>query len=453
MVKKIKEYINKSEFVKNSLTLFTGTTIAQIVPLVLSPVLSRIYTPEDFGVLALYMSIASILAVFATGRYEMAIVLPKKDSDAINIFSLSIVISVGLALLILASVLLFNSQIADIAGNKNISFYLYFLPLTVFSLGLFKALNYWFNRRNQFKNIAKSKVIASSGNSAIAVSIGFLKKGSLGLVFGWIFGQLSSALYMLGILISKERRYFSYIKKEKIIAVFKRYKKFPLFDTWSELLNVLSVQFPIIILMQYYGDNITGHYSFAYKVLLLPFSLLAFSMGQAFFKKANELKNTGKDVSAFTFGVFKKLVLISFLPLAVTGIFGDYIFPFIFGNEWIIAGEYSRIFSLWIFIIFISSPLTNLFAVYERQRTNLIFNFVMFVSRIGLLIFMSEKGYDDYSSIFVYVVSGFVFRFLYLLLIIKIAKVKIYNVFTEIFKYVIPAICILILIRVLLLKV
>ncbi len=443
MIKRIKNYINKSEFVKNSLTLFTGTTVAQIIPLVLSPVLSRIYSPEDFGILALYMSIASILVVFSTGRYEMAIMLPKKDSDAVNVFLLSILIAAFLGILVLFFVVFFNSQFADFAGNKNISFYLYFLPITVFSIGLFKSLNYWFNRKNQFKNIAKAKVVASSGNSLIALSTGLLKKGSSGLVFGWIIGQFASAVFLLKEFLQKEKSNLKSINKLKLIALLKRYKKFPLFDTWSELLNVLSVQLPIIVLVHYYGENITGHYSFAYKILLLPFSLLAFSMGQAFFKQATDLKTSGKDVAAFTFGVFKKLVLISFFPLAIIGFFGDFIFPFIFGKEWIIAGEYSRIFSLWIFVIFISSPLTNLFAVYERQRTNLIFNFVMFISRIGMLIIMSEKGINHYTVVFAYVISGFAFRLLYLFLITRIAGISLFKILFEIFKYTIPVVLLL----------
>lgn len=450
MIKKIKKYINKSDFVKNSLTLFTGTTVAQIIPVLISPVLTRLYTPEDFGLLALYMSFASILAVFSTGRYEMAIVLPKKDSDAVNILSLGIIISGSFALLTGIVVLFFNSEISKLAGSDKIGFYLYFLPLSIFSLSLFKSMNYWFNRKNKFKDIAKSKVVASSGNSLTAIITGIFKKGSYGLIFGWITGQFASAVYLTGKFLSKDKIQLRNIRKIKLIAILRRYKKFPLFDTWSELLNVLSVQLPIIILSQYYGENITGDYSFAYKILLLPFSLLAFSMGQAFFKKANELKQSGKDVAAFTFGVFKKLVLISFFPLVGIAFFGDIIFNFVFGKEWIIAGEYSRIFSLWIFVIFISSPLTNLFAVYERQRTNLIFNFVMFVSRTGLLIFMSEKGFDDYLTIFVYVVSGFVFRFFYLLLIVKIAKVKIYKVLFEILKYIVPAMILFALLRVLL---
>ncbi|RLD52573.1 MAG: hypothetical protein DRI94_02685 [Bacteroidetes bacterium] len=449
MIQRIKKYINKSEFVSNSLTLFTGTTVAQIIPVLISPLLTRLYTPGDFGVLALYMSFASILAVFATGRYEMAIMLPKKDSDAVNVFSLSLIISMFVSIIVLLLVVFFHDTITLWSGNKRISPLLYFLPLSVLSLGAYKSLNYWFNRNNKFKNIAVSKVVATSSNSAISLASGVADNSGYGLIFGWILGQFSSMLFLLRKMLIDYRESFRYINKVKIIAFLRRYKKFPIFDTWSELLNVLSVQLPIIILTYFYGETITGYYSFAYKILLLPFSLLAFSMGQAFFKKANELKNEGKDVAVFTFGVFKKLVLISFIPLAVIGFFGDFIFPFIFGKEWLIAGNYSRVFSLWIFVIFISSPLTNIFAIYEKQRTNLIFNLIMILSRIGLLIYMSKRGYDDYSSVFVYVVSGFVFRFLYLLLIIRIAKIKIFKVIFEIVKVVIPSILILYILRVL----
>lgn len=447
MIQKIKTYINKSEFIKNSLTLFTGTTVAQIIPLLISPLLSRLYTPGDFGVLALYMSFASVLAVFATGRYELAIMLPKKDSDAVNVFSLSMIISIFLSIIVLLFVILFHDTITLWSGNKRISFLLYFLPLSVLSLGAYKSLNYWFNRNNKFKNIAVSKVVATSSNSAISLASGVIDKSGYGLTFGWIFGQLSSMLFLLRKMLIDYRESFRHVKRIKIIALSRRYKKFPLFDIWSELLNVLSVQLPIVILTYFFGENITGHYSFAYKILLVPFSLLAFSMGQAFFKKANEIKSEGKNVADFTFGVFKKLVLISFIPLAIIGMFGDYIFPFIFGNEWLIAGKYSRIFSLWIFVIFISSPLTNLFAVYERQRTSLIFNIIMFVVRTSILIIVSLKTGDDYTAVFWYALSGFVMRFLYLIVIMKIAKNNLFKVLAEILKYIIPILLLLFFIR------
>lgn len=447
MINRIRSYINRSEFLKNSLTLFTGTTIAQIIPLLISPILSRIYDPSDFGLLALYMSTVSLVSVFATGRYEMAIMLPKKKEDAINIVILSIFISVVLAIVLLLTVFFLNHEISNLLGNKKISPFLYFLPVSVFSIGFFKALMYWFNRSDNFKSIAVSKVVATSANSGVALIVGLVKKGSFGLLFGWIFGQLSSMLYLLKNFLKNDKSYLSYIRKVKVLALAKRYKKFAIFDTWSELLKVLSVQLPVIIITKFFGDEVTGYYSFTYTIILVPFSLIAFSMGQAFFKRANDIKDSNENVSNFTFEVFKKLVLISFIPLSIVGIFGDFIFPFIFGEEWIIAGKYSRLFSLWAFTLFLSSPLTNIFAIYERQRANFMFNVFAFVSRVTVLIYLSVTTKDHFLAISWYIISGFIIRFLYLALVVFITKIPLLKIFIEIFKYTLPVISVLVLLR------
>lgn len=452
MLQRIRNYINKSEFVKNSLTLLTGTSAAQIIPLIIAPVLSRIYSPGDFGVLALYMSLASIVAVFATGRYELAIMLPKKDSDALNIFSLSVIILVFVSLLLFLVVILFNNEITLLTGNEKIHFWLYFLPFSVLCIGLYKILLYWNNRRNKFKKIAVSKVIATSSNAAVNLSVGFVKKGSYGLIFGWIFGQLSSVLYLLRNFFVNDRYNFKNVNKTKIIYFAKRYKKFPLFDSWSELLNVLSVQLPIILITIYFGEEITGHFSFAYRILILPFSLIAFSMGQAFFKRISELKNEGKTINDFTLNVFKKLLLISFIPLSITSVFGDYIFLFVFGSEWEIAGKYSLIISLWTFTIFLSSPLTNIFAVFERQRTNFIYNLLTFILRTALLVSVSLITKDHFLAILVYALSGFIFRLIYLIIIMILSKVDIIKVVKEILKFMIPIIVCLLVLRVFILN-
>ena len=111
----------KSEFSRNVLTLMTGTTIAQAIPIAISTILTRIYTPEDFGIFALYMSIASMIAVVATGRYELAIMLPKKDEDAVSIVALSIIISFFVSFIALLIVSIFNTEIASLLGNPEIS--------------------------------------------------------------------------------------------------------------------------------------------------------------------------------------------------------------------------------------------------------------------------------------------------------------------------------------------
>jgi O-antigen/teichoic acid export membrane protein len=137
----------KSEFTRNVLTLMTGTTIAQAIPIAISPILTRIYSPEDFGVFALFVAITSIFGTIANGRYELAIMLPKKDEDAINIFALGFIITTFISLLLLILVLIFQDKIVDILKNEDIRVWLYFVPLAVFFVGLYNILNYFNNRK------------------------------------------------------------------------------------------------------------------------------------------------------------------------------------------------------------------------------------------------------------------------------------------------------------------
>ena len=142
-----------SEFNRNVLTLMTGTTIAQAIPIAISPILTRIYTPEDFGVLALFVAITSIFGSIANGRYELAIMLPKKDENAINIFALGLIITFSMSFILLVLVVLFNEQITELLKNDEISVWLYFVPIAVLFIGLYNMLAYYNNRKKYYKVI------------------------------------------------------------------------------------------------------------------------------------------------------------------------------------------------------------------------------------------------------------------------------------------------------------
>jgi len=124
----------KSEFSRNVLTLMTGTTIAQAIPIAISPILTRIYTPEDFGVVGLFGAISGIFGAIATGKYELAIMLPRKDEDAINIFALGFIITATLTFVSLLIVSFLADSLAILLNNKEIEFWLYFIPISVFLL-------------------------------------------------------------------------------------------------------------------------------------------------------------------------------------------------------------------------------------------------------------------------------------------------------------------------------
>ena len=166
----------------------TGTTIAQAIPIAISPILTRIYTPEDFGIFALYISFSSIFSIIATGRYELAIMLPKKDSDAINIVVISFFMSFIISFIAFLLIVFFNQPIASFLGNKEISSWLYLIPVSVLLTGMYQSFNYWNNRHKRYKQLAFSKVVQSGTSATSNLGMGFNDFGSSGLIFSFVFG-------------------------------------------------------------------------------------------------------------------------------------------------------------------------------------------------------------------------------------------------------------------------
>src|SRR5690606_28082706 len=146
--------IMKSKFTRNILTLLTGSTLAQAIPIAITPILTRIYTPSDFGVFAIFLAITTILGSIANGRYELAIILPEKEGDAINIAVLGIAICGAIFAFLLLLVILFNNQIVTLLGIEEIGGWLYLVPFSVLFIGIFNILNYLNTRLSLYKNIA-----------------------------------------------------------------------------------------------------------------------------------------------------------------------------------------------------------------------------------------------------------------------------------------------------------
>ncbi len=168
----------------------TGTAFAQALPIAVSPILTRLYTPADFGVFAMYMAIASILGVLVTGRYELAILIPKQDRDAIHIAALSAGLSVVLSGLLLLVVMFFNQAIAQLLGSPELSAWLYWVPASTLLSGIYQSLNYWSNRKSQYKRLAISRTAQSGSASLAQLGAGYVGAGATGLVGGQLAGQV-----------------------------------------------------------------------------------------------------------------------------------------------------------------------------------------------------------------------------------------------------------------------
>lgn len=376
----IKRFLPKSTYAKNVLTLMTGTGLAQAIPIAISPILTRIYTPEEFGVFALYMAIASILTVLVTGRYEMAILLPKKDRDAMSLVALSIALSFFISIILLIIVTAFNSQLIAIIGVPELSIWLYWVPASTFLMGVYQSLNYWSNRKSHYRRLAISRVVQSSGTGSAQLAGAFNNIGASGLVGGQLIGQTLSTAVLGSLIYKEDKEYISKIKKIRILALARKYINFPKFLIVAHGFNTASGQMPTFLLSSLFNTAAAGFFMLTQRVMGAPMTLVASSIGDVFRQEASyAYVNTGscKDIYIKT---FKRLLYISILPSIAFFFIAPDLFALIFGEKWRVAGEYAQILTPVFLLRFITSPLSAMFMIAEKQKLDLIWQIVLLAS-------------------------------------------------------------------------
>jgi O-antigen/teichoic acid export membrane protein len=375
--------VKKNRFALDVLTLVGGTTISQIVTILIAPVLTRLYGPEDFGVWALFLSITGIIGIIACFRYEHAIMLPESDKDAINLLALSIIIVLLITIITIPLAFIFKSLIVSILNSPLLGKYLWFMPPFIFFNGFFLALYFWNSRTRNFKSLSFARVSNSlfSAGTQIGVGVSGYSTG-IGLIVGNLVGCFVSTIVLLGQIWKNDKKIFiEHINSKRIIYVLRKYKKFPLIDTWSALLNAISWQLPTFFLAFFFSPSIVGFYSLGFRLLQMPMSLIGGSITQVFFQRTSVAKSENK-LDLLVENVFKLLVIIGMFPLLTLSIVGSDVFTVVFGYEWTEAGVYTQILSIWAFIWFLSSPLSTIYIVMEKQQFGFRFNVFNFITRL-----------------------------------------------------------------------
>ena len=311
--------------------------------------------------------------------------LPEKDEDAIYISALGFIISSFISFILLILVFFFNDYFVNIIGNEEIGFWLYFVPITVFLIGLWNVLNYFNNRKKNYKDLRNATILKSIVLASINLSVGLVKNGVTGLISGEILSKISANTRLLKNII-KDEFLISKITKTKIKSMAKKYKNFPIISLPSSFFTALHPNLFSILLSSLYNVTLLGHYYMVQRVLGLPATLMGVSIGQVFFQSAvKEKEKTGKARIIFKSTV-KKLFIIA-LPFFVWLFFVvEHLFAFVFGETWRIAGTYSQILIPLFFIKLLSSPVSMINTVFEKQIYGLYISIILLVSNIGIII-------------------------------------------------------------------
>lgn len=414
---------SKSEFSRNVLTLLTGTTIAQAIPIAITPILTRLYTAEDFGLLALFVAITTILGSIANGRYELAIMLPEKDEDAINIAALGLLTAAALSLILFILTLLFNQAIVNLLGNQEIGSWLYFVPFVVLMTGLFNILNYLNTRKKLYKDVAKASVYKATAMASVQSGVGFIKTGATGLITGQILSQIVANYRMAK---NTQQNYdLNKLKKTEIKRLAKRYIDFPKFSMWAVLANSLAYNLTNILISIYYSVATLGLYSLAQKMLGMPASLIGSSIGQVYFQEATkEKQETGKAVKTFK-KTSKKLFILSVAMFTPLYFILPTVFEWVFGQEWRVAGEYAQITLPFVAAQFISAALSNTNNIFEKQKIALTWQIALLALSLGTVMAAVLLGLEFVEFLEVFSIALFSHYALLYLILWKVSQEKL----------------------------
>jgi lipopolysaccharide exporter len=396
----------KDGFLSDVLKIGFGASFAQVLLVLIAPILTRLYNPEAFGLAALFISISTILGGFVSLRYELSIMLPEKDEDAANLLVLSLVVTVLISTVAFFIMMIGRSWIVGILNSPDLLSYLYLIPFSVFFLGVARLLNYWNSRMRQYGKLSLAKIlnsIATGGTQLVAGFSGFSRGG--GLIIAYILGWGVASLFLaVRIWHDNSKLFIENIRMRLIMASLVRYKKFPLISTWSGLLNSLSSQTPTLLLAAFFSPLEVGFYALGHRVLRMPLDLIGASVAQVFYQRASEANRQG-NLALIVEKVFIRLVSLGMFPLLLLTITGRELFVIAFGENWAEAGVYMQILALWTFFVFISNPISTLVNTLEKQEVSLFFNTFLIISRVASLVIGGLLG-SVYIALVLFSLSG-----------------------------------------------
>ncbi|MBP8001436.1 MAG: oligosaccharide flippase family protein [Chloroflexi bacterium] len=383
-----KTVAGKGYFLRDVVKLLTGTTAAQIITILTAPLISRLFDPRAFGTLAIFVSLISIVGVIVCLRYEQAILLPERDEEAVNIFALSLFITLVISSIGLVIVFSGRKWLPALLNAPELTPFLWLIPLSLLIQGIVYSFTNWHSRQKRFGHLSAARVSASFTTSAMPITLSFLHLNSASvLITSWASGLLVTVSLLIQQVWTKDRLFLrQHISWSGMKQGLVRYRKFPLVDVWGAFLNNLSWQLPSLMLSAYFSGEIVGFYSLSNRMILLPMTLVGGAVSQVFFQRTAELRYDPEQLRITVEMVFRRLVALGLMPIIVLILNGQTLFRLIFGSQWAEAGVYAEILGAWLFFLFISSPMSTLFFVMEKQEQAFVLHLLILCSRLAALI-------------------------------------------------------------------
>lgn len=417
----------KNSFLKNIAILLTGTAAAQVIPILASPILTRFYKQEDFGLFATYAAIVSVLTILATAQYDIAIMMPKSKRIAFNLLVFIFVNSLIVSTLSVAILLGLSFVLTDFFFSEQSRLIWVLVLLGTLLSANYQAINYWCNRNQYYKRLALNRVGQTSITAISSIAHSQALK-SLGLVVGQLAGQLFSFISIFIYVVKRDKDLLKIVSKKRILLAVKRYKQYPKVNIPISLINSTYNNSKFLLLSFVFSNLVIGQLYLVYRVIGLPASVIGNSLSEVLLQKIASNKVSEQNNSSYNLIIKSTMVMlvISIIPCVILFMFGEVLFEFVFGSNWTSAGKIAAVLSIGLAFEFTVSPLSKLMFVVNKNKEYLIWEIFRAVI-IFIPLFVIKYFYDLAAIDYIWMITtSTAISYLVLLLIVlrvyKIAK-------------------------------
>lgn len=377
-----------NQFFHDVFALTGSTTLAKLIGLALVPVVTRLFSPDDFGVVALMLAIVMVLGTISALRYDQAIVIPDNDAEANQLvrLSYSLVLMTGGVLFFVTFLLL--SYFPDISIVNSVGEWMYLIPLLVILTGISEILSNWSTRKTRYKLIGSSEMTVSLVVSGSRIASGFLHGSSvLGLIAGNVLGLVAKILILLKARNAHENTQLNLQNPPGLLETASKYREFPLFSAPTGILNSLFQKLPVIALGVMFLPGVVGLYAMAARMSRLPIDIVALPIRRIYMQRIAKLRSSGQKIHGLLFKTVVGLLLLGILPFSLIAFFGESLFAFVLGEKWGVSGIYASILVPWLYSMFVVTPVSSNFVVLKKQA--LWFRIQLYNGVLGLSVFVA----------------------------------------------------------------
>ena len=381
----------KSDFKKNVLTLMAGTTIAQAIPIAISPILTRLYSPEEFGIAANFTVIVPLLVIVATGMYEKGILLCHNNKEAFDLIGFILLRSILILLAIELLIIMFGSFVTTYFGLEYLSRWLWLAPIASFGVTVTSVYSEWCIRQKYYSQLSKVKIINTSSVASSKLLFAFTSNIGNGLILGDVFGKVISAFSSAYFLVKNEYSLLKDIQKTNFKYLKKRFIDLPKFTMPDQLISNLGGSAPIILFGIYYTNTELGYFSISGSLLTVPITVFTISIKDVFRQRANE--------EILKYGNCKRIYVKVLKYISIIGLIGFSLLYFIIpdlikvflGKNWIPVGTYAQIQMPMFYLSFVSMSLSGILII--RNKMNVSFYWQIYYTITTILSIIIGVNY------------------------------------------------------------